>query len=129
VHLGEAANELFLLSRGSVSLVVENVTAGTSTRGSYVPKSIRRLATVVPGMTFGEMAMIDRHPHHVAKIADTDVEVDVFKLDDFNSLKQSHPPIMITMLHNLNVAFCRKLRKVAKIKESSYLRDNRLILL
>jgi len=112
VHPGDEANELFLLARGTVSLIVEAITAGTTTRGSGIPKTTRRLATVTPGMTFGEMAMIDRHPAHIAKMADTDVEVDVFKLDDFNSLKQSHPTIMIALLHNLNVSFCRKLRKM-----------------
>ena len=60
IRAGDPARELFLLSRGLVSvfLPLEN-------------GARKRLATFSPGMAFGEMAIIDRAPRSATITADT----------------------------------------------------------
>jgi len=100
VKSGDEAEEMFLLGKGSVSVCI------TLPSGRQ-----RRLATLSPGMVFGEMAVIDGARRSAEVVADEDTECDLLTVDDFNKLVDSHPRIKITILRNLNLAFCRKLRK------------------
>lgn len=68
VYIGDPANELFIVARGSQ----------------------RRPGTV---------------------LADSEVECDMLKVDDFNRLVDSHPRIRITILENISLALCSRLRK------------------
>lgn len=101
VHAGEEARELFFLAHGHVSVVVTLVTGVR-----------RRLAAFSAGMVFGEMAIIDRARRSATILADTDVDCDLLKLEDFEQLGTSHPAIKIKLLENLSLGFCRNLRKV-----------------
>jgi len=92
--------ELFFLARGNVSVTV--------TLASGVTK---RLGTFSAGMTFGEIAMLDRAPRTANIVADSDGECDLLSLEDFELLGQSHPAIKIKLLENLCLGFCRMLRK------------------
>jgi glutaminase len=100
VSAGEEANELFLLARGHVSVLVQHT--------SGVP---RRLATFSAGMAFGEMAIIDHARRSANIVADTEVECDLLELTEFQSLADSHPNIKIKLLENLCLGLSRKLRK------------------
>jgi glutaminase len=100
IQAGDPARELFLLSRGLVSvfLPLEN-------------GARKRLATFSPGMAFGEMAAIDRAPRSATIIADTPVACDLLSLSRLNELGATHPEIKIRVLENLSLDLCRKLRK------------------
>jgi glutaminase len=43
--------------------------------------------------------------------ADTEVECDLLKLQDFEQLGESHPHVKIVLLNNLALSLSRKLRK------------------
>lgn len=100
VQFGAPAGELFFLARGTVSV--------TGPQADGAPK---RLATFSAGMAFGEMAMLDRAPRSAAVTADTEVECDLLRLDDFERLGESHPRIQIVLLRHLARGLSRKLRK------------------
>ena len=100
VEFGAPAGELFFLARGRASVTVP-LSGGTQ----------KRLATFSPGMAFGEMAMLDRAPRSAAVTADTEVECDLLKLEDFDRLGESHPHIKIVLLRNLALGLSQKLRK------------------
>lgn len=100
IRAGDPARELFLLSRGLVSV--------------YLPLengAQKRLATFSPGMAFGEMAVIDRAPRSATILADTEVSCDLLSLARLTALGVTHPKIKIRLLENLSLDLCRKLRK------------------
>ena len=100
IHTGGEAREMYLLVRGRVS-VQTTLTSG----------SIKRLATFVPGMVFGEIAVIDRAPRSAMIIADTATECARLTRDDFEELDRSHPAIKLKLWQNLCSDICGKLRK------------------
>jgi glutaminase len=100
VEFGAPAGELFILARGCASVTVQ-LSGGTQ----------KRLATFSPGMAFGEMAMLDRAPRSAVVTADTEVECDLLKVEDFDLLSRNHPTIAIGVLRNLALSLSRKLRK------------------
>jgi glutaminase len=100
VQYGAPAGELFFLASGCASVTVP-VAGGTQ----------KRLATFSAGMAFGEMALLDRAPRSAAVTADTEVECDLLKLQDFEQLGESHPHVKIVLLNNLALSLSRKLRK------------------
>ena len=100
VQIGAPADELFFLATGRVSITVP-LASGAQ----------KRLAMFEPGMAFGEMAMLDRAPRSAVVIAETEVECDVLKLDDFDRLGLTHPRVEIVILRNLALSLSRKLRK------------------
>lgn len=100
VEIGKPADELYFVAGGRVSVTVP-LASGAQ----------KRLAMFEPGMAFGEMAMLDRAPRSAVVIAETDVECDVLKLDEFDRLGETHPRIEIAILRNLALSLSRKLRK------------------
>ncbi len=98
ISAGDAAREVFFLSRGNVNV--------------YLPGEERhRLARFSPGMSFGELAFLDGAPRSANIVADTDVECDLLTLADFQALGESHPAIKIKMLEQLCLDLTGKLRK------------------
>ena len=100
VPFGAPAGELFFLARGCASATLPQ---GNGTK--------KRLGTFSPGMSFGEMAMLDRAPRSAAVTADTEVECDLLKLEDFERLGEQHPRIKLVLLSNLALRLSRNLRK------------------
>lgn len=100
IQAGEPARELFLLTRGVVSV--------------FLPLEDgrrKRLATFSPGMAFGEMAMIDHAPRSATIVADTDVACDLLTIGKLTALGATNPKIKIHILENISLDLCRKLRK------------------
>jgi glutaminase len=62
-------------------------------------------------MAFGEMALLDRSPRSAEVSADTEVECDLLKLEDFELLGENHPRIKLVLLGNLALRLSRNLRK------------------
>jgi glutaminase len=100
IRAGDEAREMFLLKRGRVSVMLPGA-EGT----------VRRLATFSAGMTFGEMALLDRAPRSAMIVADTAVECAVLTREDFDRLGTTHPAVKIQLLENLCLDLCGKLRK------------------
>ncbi len=100
IRAGDEASELFMLSRGRVSVFVGSDSS-----------SRRRLATFSPGMIFGEMSLIDRSPRSATIEADSTVQCRILTLAAFDQLGEEHPVIKIKLLENLSRGLSRKLRK------------------
>jgi len=100
IHIGDEAREIFLLTRGTVSVFVPQENG-----------SRRRLATFSNGMVFGEMAVLDHAPRSAMIVADTEVECDVLSLENFDKLGVRHPMTKIKLLSNLTLELCHRLRK------------------
>ena len=98
ISAGEAAREVFFLTRGNVSVFLPG-------------EDQHRLARFSPGMSFGEMAFLDGAPRSANIVADTDVVCDQLSLADFEALGKTHPAIKIKILENLCLDLTGKLRK------------------
>jgi len=90
VRRGDSAEELFLLTSGEVSVIVD-LPGGAQ----------RRLATLSAGKTFGELAVVQRAPRTADVRADTAVECWVLPTVALERLARTDPGITITILENL----------------------------
>jgi glutaminase len=97
---GEPASKLFLLASGKVSIKLELPDGKT-----------KRLATLSPGLVFGEMAWVERSQRSAAVIADRDSLCYQLEMDDFDALASEHGEIRARMQENLLRIFSRNLRK------------------
>jgi glutaminase len=100
IDAGERAGELYLLTRGKVSVLIE-------VEGNMK----KRLATLSAGVAFGEMALIDGKPRSAMVIADREVECLLLGLEDFDRLTETQPVIKMKLLQNLCLDLSGKLRK------------------
>lgn len=100
VQVGAAADELFLLAEGRVSVLLDGP-----------PGTQSRLATFSPGMHFGEMALLDRAPRSARVVAETDGLCLVLSRQAFEQLGRDHPDVLLPILQNLCVGFSARLRK------------------
>jgi glutaminase len=100
IRFGEPAGELYFLTQGSASATLSR--AGGSTK---------RLGTFLPGMAFGEMALLDESPRSATVTAETDVECDLLRIPEFKRLGESHPHIILLMMRNLAVGLAQNLKK------------------
>ena len=100
IQAGDTARELFLLARGSVSVLLPLENGGQ-----------RRLATLTAGMAFGEMSILDHAQRSANVVADGPVACDLLSLPKLIAIGLSHPRIKIKLLENLSLGLCAKLRK------------------
>jgi len=103
VEIGAPAGELFFLARGCASATVPSGSGGQ-----------KRLATYSPGMSFGELALLDRAPRSASVTADADVECDLLMLEEFERLGESHPRIQTVLLRNMALGLSASLRKATR---------------
>jgi glutaminase len=90
VRAGETAQAMYLLLAGQASVVIE------------LPSGqLKRLATLAPGMAFGELAIISRSARSADIRADEAVDCLALSADTFEELGRSHPAIKLTLLENL----------------------------
>jgi len=95
VRKGDSPDTIYLLLSGEVSVTVD------------LPSGQRkRLATLSAGMTFGELAVVDRAKRSADVRADTPVECYALPMATFDALGRTHPTIKLVLLENLlrNVA-------------------------
>lgn len=97
---GEHASHLFLLAHGKVSIKL-----------ALPHGKIRRLATLSPGLVFGEMAWIERTQRSATVTADEDSLCYALDIDDFDAMVKGHGHIKVKVLENLLRIFTRNLRK------------------
>jgi len=98
---GDRANLFFVIARGTVS--VEIKVHGTSGRR-------KRVASIGPGLTFGEMALLDGGTRSADVIANERVVCYGLGVEALQELSTDHPNIMITILSNLTREFSDRLR-------------------
>ena len=90
VRRGDAADAVYFLLRGDVSVIVD------LPQGGY-----KRLATLSAGMGFGESALIAGGLRSADVRADTEVECCRLSADAFAGLEHDCPTLMIRLMHNL----------------------------
>jgi glutaminase len=90
VRCNDPADRFFLLTRGRVSVTVD-----------LPEERQRRLATLSPGMPFGELAVVARSLRTADVHADTEVECFALRMDRFERLGATDPAIKLVLLENL----------------------------
>jgi len=98
---GDDAKLFFVLARGTVS--VEIKVHGKEQRR-------KRVASIGPGLTFGEMALLDGGKRSADVIANERVICYGLGVEELHALSKEHPNIMITILSNLTREFSERLR-------------------
>lgn len=96
VRQGDPATELLILVRGALSVMADD------RKGR-----LHRLSTLSPGMTFGELSLLDRGVRSAGVRADSDC--DCWSLDHaaFEKLSDTHPRLKIKLLENMLRASAR----------------------
>jgi glutaminase len=62
---------------------------------------LKRLATLSPGMAFGELAVVEHGVRTADVRADKPVECFALSIDEYHRLGETHPRIKMTFLENL----------------------------
>ena len=76
----------------------------------------KRLGAFSAGMALGEMGFLDRAPRSAVITAETDVECDILKLDEFEPLlAQTHPSIKMVLFTNMSLGIADRLRKATQV--------------
>jgi glutaminase len=102
IREGDQAKLFFVLARGSVSVQIKVPTETGEKR--------RRVASLGPGLTFGEMALFDGGARSADVVADEKVICYGLEVDQLKELAVTHPNIMVTILANLTRDFSERLR-------------------
>jgi len=102
IREGDQAKLVFVLARGSVSVQIRVPTQAGEKR--------RRVASLGPGLTFGEMALFGGGARSADVIADEKVICYGLAVEQLNELAAAHPNIMVTILSNLTRDFSERLR-------------------
>jgi glutaminase len=90
VRRGDVADEIFLITHGEMSVMLD-LPGGER----------RRLATLSPGMVFGELSIMSRERRTADVRADSPVECYSISADDFDQLGVSDPAVKCLLLENL----------------------------
>jgi glutaminase len=90
VRRGDPARELFLVTRGTLSVSVDAEDGRP-----------RRLSTLSAGMTFGEVAFLGSETRTADVVADSDVDAWVLTVDRFRDLTAREPALGVAVLERL----------------------------
>lgn len=97
---GDPARLFFVIARGSVSISI-----------AIDGERRKRIACFGPGVSFGEMALLDGGLRSASAIADETVICYGLSVERIRELAADHPNIMITILGNLTRDFSERLRR------------------
>ncbi len=97
---GDEGDEIFLLRRGSVSILLP------LERGKY-----HHLATIGQGDFFGEIAFLDRGSRSADVVAKVETDIFVLSRSCFNLLSQAHPTFGVQVFARLAMAIAERLRQ------------------
>ena len=101
IREGSDAKLFFVVARGTVSVQIR-------VQGQDGRK--RRIASMGPGMSFGEMALLDGGKRSADIVADERVICYGLAVQQLQELAAEHPNILITILGNLTREFSERLR-------------------
>jgi glutaminase len=102
IREGDQAKLFFVLARGTVSVQIRVPSKSGEKK--------RRVASLGPGLTFGEMALFDGGARSADVIADERVVCYGLVVEQLKELGAAHPNIMVTILANLTRDFSERLR-------------------
>jgi CRP-like cAMP-binding protein len=71
-----------------------------------------RLSTCVPGMLFGDMAILERRPRSATVHADEPVQCYAMSLEKFDRLTTTHPDLKVALLENFARSLSRRVRRL-----------------
>ena len=97
---GEKEPSLCILSEGKLDVLKET--------SEYKRKKI---ATILPGRSFGEMGLIDGQPHSASIIASEESIILLITMANFNQLVLDHPPLGNKLLHAIANMMSLRLRQ------------------
>ena len=100
---GDAADCLYVLTRGSISIVSRPDAGGRT----------QRYLSISPGMIFGETAMLDGAGRSAGAVADTEATVHVLSQQDLGLLAQQQPGLALQLYRNIAVHLSQRLRSTA----------------
>jgi glutaminase len=98
---GDEAKLFFVLARGTVSVQIKVHGHGDRRK---------RVASIGPGLTFGEMALLDGGKRSADIVANERVICYGLGVEELQELSVEHPNVMITILSNLTREFSERLR-------------------
>jgi len=98
-HRGDEGDELFLIRRGAVRIMLP-----------IVGKRSHHLATFGRGDFFGEMTFLDREPRSADAVAGTDTDLFVLSRERFDALADHHKRLGMNLLEGLAKALAIRLR-------------------
>lgn len=87
---GEVADEFYLLMAGEVVVSVPIAAGGA-----------RRMATLLPGETFGDLAVVGQATRTLDVVAETEVELLVLPAETFAGLAHASPALQAGLLQNM----------------------------
>jgi len=100
IRTGDPANIFFIIASGSVSVTIP-LPNGRS----------HRVACIGPGLSVGEMALLDGGKRSADVIADGPVMCYGFSVERIRAISEEHPHIIITILGNLTRELSERLRR------------------
>src|SRR4029453_15089120 len=101
IREGAEAKLFFVVGRGTVSVQIR-------VHGQNGRK--KRVASIGPGLSFGEMALLDGGKRSADIVADEKVICYGLAVEKLDTRAREHPNIMITILRNLTRDFSERLR-------------------
>jgi glutaminase len=108
---GDPADAIFFLVEGEVTVEIE------------FEGGKRRLATLTPGLAFGEVALADFPVRPGSVHAETDGECLALTVDDFNRLGEGNPALQAALMRNLLASFYEVIGRMTR--EAGSLFDGR----
>jgi glutaminase len=103
IRAGDPAQMLFVIARGTVTVELADP--------AQDPHVHIRVASMGPGLSFGEMALLDGGTRSADVIANERVVCYGFSVDAMHELGRSHPHVLITIYGNMMRDFSERLRR------------------
>jgi len=100
---GDPAAEVFLLVAGEVTLEID---VGDGVR--------RRLATLTPGLAFGEVALVDAPARPVSVRGECEGECMVLTVEAFERLGETDPGLQAALMRNLLASFYEQIGRMTR---------------
>lgn len=98
---GDAADGLYVLTRGSITVLAGGVSG----------QALHRLASLPVGWMLGETAMLDGAGRSGTAVADGDVDVHHLSADALQRLSASHPLLVARLYGNIALHLSQRLRR------------------
>jgi SulP family sulfate permease len=99
-HTGDQGDHLYVLLEGEISLGLP----------INEQSNLRRLATITPGVVFGEMALLDAQNRSADALADRDSVLKALSRSNFAKLREQHPSLFAKMMQNIAHEMSLRLR-------------------
>jgi SulP family sulfate permease len=100
---GDAADGLYVLTRGSISIFSRPDASGRT----------QRYLSISPGMIFGETAMLDGAGRSAGAVADTEATLHALSQHDLDRLAMQQPELALRLYRNIAVHLSQRFRSTA----------------